>query len=886
MPLEPGSSLGSYTVAAKIGEGGMGEVYRARDTKLDRDVALKVLPEAFTRDPDRLARFEREAKVLASLNHTNIAGIYGLEESGHTRALVLELVEGPTLTDRIADGPLPVDEALPVARQIAEALEAAHEQGVIHRDLKPANVKVRPDGTVKVLDFGLAKALAPEVMGDPALSPTLTAAATQMGVVMGTAAYMAPEQAKGQEVDRRADLWAFGVVLLEMLTGQQAFPGPTVSESLAKVLERGADLTGLPPDTPEAVSRLLRRCLTRDRRERLQHAGDARIELTQAIAHPEGHSPIATEAPQPARPRLWQIASIVALALGVAYAVGRWTGGPESTGSELRRLALPLGVEQVSLGQGTARRFAISPDGETVVFGVDPSLGEPLYRRDLTGIDTVPILGTEGGEAPFFSPDGRWVGFYLTSETTLLRVSLAGGLPEPIAGNASTLYGASWGPDDTIVFATFASRGLSQVAASGGTAERITTADDGELHLFPHHLPGGERLLFAIDEPGELPRIAAVSADGGDLVELGLRGREPRYLAVGSAGYLVYGQEDELVAVPFDAETLSVEGVPVSVLAPVGMGADDRVDAAFATDGSAVALEPRTGGDFQPVWVDRDGGATPVGLPADVFSETRLSPDGRRVALSDRTGSLRVYDLDTNEVFTPDFLGGAFPRWSPDSQRIAFTSNRSERFQLFTVDVSSADPAVLLVEAEGTITGSWSSDGGTLYIYVLDPETNRDLYAYSFDDERISPLLTTPAEERGPMVSPDGGWLAYVSDTSGRFEVHVSSLPDFEVTRQVSRDGGTEPSWSAAGDELFYRSSDRTMVAIPFSSTPELSLGRPELLFRDSFVRDPFGNTGYDVASDGRFLMLSEVETASQPVQLQVVLGFADEVHRLVSEQQ
>ena len=893
MALTPGTRLGHYDVTALIGEGGMGQVWQATDTQLNRQVALKTLPDAFTTDTDRLARFQREARVLASLNHPNIAAIYGIEigEGDDTKALVLELVEGPTLADRLAQGALSVEDALPIATQIAEALEAAHEAGVIHRDLKPANIKVRPDGTVKVLDFGLAKALEPAPEGDPALSPTMTAAVTQMGVIMGTAAYMAPEQAKGQPVDHRADLWAFGVVLLEMLTGQQAFPGPTVSESLARILERGPDLDALPPDTPATVRRLLKRCLTKDRRQRLQHAGDARVELTEAMDRPDADAVIPAAVPPTGRSRMWQTVVIVAVVAAAAYAAGRWAGDTGTVATEFRRLVLPLDVEQRNFSVGTSRSFAISPAGDTVVFAVAPRLGEPLYRRDLDGIETVPIAGTERGEAPFFSPDGRWVGYYVTREAALYRVSLAGGAPERVTVTAGgPLRGASWGPDDEIVFSTAATPGLMRVPASGGTPEPFTTTAAGQRpHVFPHHLPAEHGLLFTMLEPGGLPQIAAMSADGGDLVQIGIRGLEPRYLAAGS-GYLVFGQGAGLLAVPFDAETLAVEGVPVSILAPVQMNRSDTgwVDAAFATDGTAVFQEPQSEGQLEATWVARDGLASPVdGIEPGAYRQSLLSLDGRRLALSYNDNSLRLHDLDTEELFTPDQVGGGNPRWSPEGTRIAFGSNRTGAQQLYTVDVSATDGAVLLVETNGaSIPGSWSRDGGTLFFYLVDPETNRDLYAYSFDDGQVTPLLTTPADERAPMVSPDGRWLAYLSDVSGQLEVHVSSLPGFDVARQVSRDGGFEPSWSAAGDELFYRSGAGAMVSVPFRAEPELTLGRPQELFRDDYLREEFGNTSYGVAPDGRFLMLREAEGSEQTVQLQVALGFADEVHRLVSAQQ
>ena len=894
MALSPGTRLGHYDVSTLIGEGGMGQVWQATDTTLNRQVALKILPDAFADDPDRLARFQREAQVLASLNHPNIAQIHGIEESDGTRALVLELVDGPTLADRIKQGPIPVDEALPIAKQIAEALEAAHEAGVIHRDLKPANIKVTTDGTVKVLDFGLAKALDPSPAAAPDQSPTLTAAATQMGVIMGTAAYMSPEQAKGQVADQRADLWAFGVVLLEMITGEQPFAGPTVSESLAKVLERGPDFGTLPADTPAQVRWLLRRCLVRDRRERLQHAGDARVELMMAISDPG----METDA----RPRAdrvgqrWSKAPVLAvigvMALLVGFAGGRWSGGAAPGPTQLRRLVLPLDSVAPSFGLDAVPPFALSPSGDALVFARDQSAGAPLFHRALDSAEQVRIPGTEGGYAPFFSPDGRWVGFY--ADDLLKRVALSGGAPETVLGSISTFLGASWGGDDTIVFGTLSTGGLRSVPAPGGAQVQLTTLADGDLfHGFPQHLPGDTHVLFAIgDRVVGSTRLAVVSTDGGDVREIGIRGQSPRYVQVGAFGYLVYGQGEGLVGVPFNPETLDVGGVPVSLISPVHAGGTELELGAYlalATDGTAVFAEPVTRGRVQPVWVGRDGATSPVGGLAGVNAVgVRLSTNGRRVALwSPAPIGVGVYDFDTTEMIT-DGGTAVNPVLAPDGARLAFASRQTGIFQVYTLDLTTGDEAAQLLETDHpALPVSWSPDGRTLFFYVVHPETRRDIYAYSFDDATATPFLVTAASERSPMVSPDGRWLVYLSDESGIHELYVASLPNLDGKRQVSRGGAVEPNWSRAGDELFYRSAAGAMVAIAFQSTPTLGLGPPQELFADVFRRDNFMNTFYDVSPDGRFLMLSESESSLPTgVHLQVVLGFADEVHRLVSAEQ
>ena len=533
MALSPGTRLGHYDVTVLIGEGGMGQVWQATDTTLNRQVALKILPDAFADDPDRLARFQREAQVLASLNHPGIASIYGIEEdpstgSGQagTRALVLELVDGPTLADRMAHGAMPIEDALPIARQIVEALEAAHEAGVIHRDLKPANIKVREDGTVKVLDFGLAKALDVKPEGDPSQSPTLTAAATQMGVILGTAAYMSPKQARGHAVDARTDIWAFGVVLLEMLTGEAPFAGPTVSDSLARILEREPDLRGLPAQTPPQVRRLIRRCLEKDRRERLQHIGDARVELREALA---GGSPDRDDLPpvvgSPRSPRRRPaVLALGAVALVAAFGLGWLARTTPSPPTEVTQLDLFMAGAPPGYGEYRAVPFALSPDGRTLIWGGDARRGERLSRRDLSTGETVPIPGTEGGLGPFFSPDGRWVAFFAENETALKRVSLSGGLPEPITELSSTFLGGSWGSDGEIVFSTASTGGLWTLPASGGepTALTVATRSQDLSHSQPHHLPDGEHLLFVAgsvgwqDEAGEIHVVSTRTGDTRD----------------------------------------------------------------------------------------------------------------------------------------------------------------------------------------------------------------------------------------------------------------------------------------------------------------------------------------------------------------------------------
>ena len=646
MPLSVGDRLGPYEVTAKIGEGGMGEGYRARDTKLDRDVALKVLPEAFTSDPDRLARFEREAKVLASLNHPNIGSIYGLEEAEGTRALVLELVEGPTLADRIKQGSIPLDAALPIAKQIAEALEAAHEAGVIHRDLKPANIKVREDGTVKVLDFGLAKALDPNPQGDPSQSPTLTAAATQMGVILGTAADMSPEQAAGQTSDKRSDAWSFGVVLYEMLTGQRLFTGETVSHVLAKVLDRELDLSALTTSTPPPIRRLLRRCLERKPKRRLGDLGEALSHLEEARA-PVDEAPSAVPVPPVVQPAGWRQALpwVAGIALAVISSLAVWSltrpGPPPVT-----RFTIP--AESLAT-TGLAISVALSPDGRTLVYESFQDGESQLYHRSMDQLEALPIRGTENGVGPFFSPDGQWVGFWTVRDGVLHKVSLAGGPPTALSP-VNEFRWASWGPDGTIVFAGRGEhQGLWIVADTGGAAQQIAQVEEeGALrYIAPEFVPDGTAVLFTIYFSSQPSQVAVRSLETGEQKVL-LEGSGARLT---STGQLVFARDDSLWAVPFDADRLEVTGEPVPVLEGVQANADQIGRFALGGDGSLAYVSGSTssGAPRTLVWVDRQGQEEPVAAAPRPYQGVRLSPDGGRVAVvvdaPDNTGYIRISQL-------------------------------------------------------------------------------------------------------------------------------------------------------------------------------------------------------------------------------------------------
>jgi serine/threonine-protein kinase len=898
MPLEPGTTLGPYSVTAKIGEGGMGEVYRARDTKLDRDVALKVLPEAFTSDPDRLARFEREAKVLASLNHTNIGGIYGLEESDGVRALVLEYVEGPTLADRIAQGPIPIDEALPIAKQIAEALEVAHEQGIIHRDLKPANIKVKDDGTVKVLDFGLAKAFTPEtpdVSGSMSPTISLTAAATQMGMVIGTAAYMAPEQAKGLPVDKRADVWAFGAVLFEMLTGKKLFDAGDVSEMLASVLVKDPDISSMGTHVPANIRSVVRRCLVKDPRNRLRDIGDMRLAMEGAFETMVSAPPAESTAPHPSAWRLtlpWVAAVLLAVITGIAV----WSL-MRAPAPRLERFAIPLPApETMGISQGR-RDIAVSPDGSTVVFSSADNPVFQLYVRPLDALTATPLQGLDRALEPFVSADSEWVGFFDNSDDTLRRVSIFGGPPVTICRIDDLTLGADWAEDDTIVFGTDAPSGLWRVSANGGEPEELTTPDveQGVNHGWPHVLPGGRALLFtilsgAIDDA----QIALLDLETGDQRVLVPGGSAPSY---SPTGHIVYGVGNTLRAVGFDLDRLEVTNPnPVPVLDGVITKNSGAANFDLARDGSLVYVAGTGGGVAQRtlVWVDRAGREEPLETPVLAYQRPRVSPDGTRVAVdvADPEGAdIWIHNLvrGTERRLTTDPAVDIGPLWTPDGDRVVFESDREGPVALFSKLVDAPGDAERLMSASDRQTieaAAWAADGQTLLFWWAGGGVFPDIGLLSMEGERASEmLLETEFQTAGPAISPDGGWLAYHSDETGSREVYVQRFPDLGDKELVSTDGGEQPLWSPDGQELFYR-GPRGMMVVPVETDPTFRAGDPEVLFDQQYYFDRSRRT-YDLAPDGqRFLMVKEgaaTDDAEGPAaQAILIQNWFEELTRLV----
>ena len=890
LSLIPGSRVGPYEIGAQIGVGGMGEVYRATDTNLARQVAIKVLPEAMAADVERLARFDREAKTLAALNHPNIAAIYGLEKGAGTSALVMELVEGPTLADRIAQSAIPVDEALPIARQIAEALEAAHEQGIIHRDLKPANIKLRPDGAVKVLDFGLAKALEP-VSGthiDATASPTITSPAmmTGVGVLMGTAAYMSPEQARGKGVDKRADIWAFGCVLYEMLTGRRAFEGEDVPMTLSQILQGDPALDALPGDVPARVRQTVDRCLRKRLKERMPDIGAVRLMLEGAF-----ETTAATAATQPptSRRRSWGPAAALAVVAAIAL-----VAGTALVRDSVRRLPERVTRFVVTLPPGqrlvpaTTAQLALSPNGESLVYSALQSGRTQLFVRRLDQLAARPIDGTVGGQRPFFSPDGQWIAFSSIADGQLKKVPAGGGATFAIAPIGAAVSPASaWGPDDQIIFGRVGSSGLFRVPASGGTPSVLTTLTGAdEDHDWPQVLPGGKWFLS-----GALARGASWP-DGSVIAQSFETGERRKILDGGTyakyarTGHIVFWHAGNLLAVPFDLKTLLVTGPPVIVVEEVA-GANTGGEAAFAlADNGTLAYVP--GGNFtgrELVWVDRTGREEAIPAPPNVYFAARLSPEGNRVVVSMRGDEpgLWVWDLTRGTLMRLGSEPISVPHWTADGKRIFFAGAGEEAAQIWgrAADGTGSVEAVTHESRRGLGIYGITPDGRTLVVRERNDKTGDDLLAASIakGEEKFVPLLQTPSMEMNAALSPDGKWLVYQSNESGRNEVFVRPFPNVEDGKwQISTQGGTFPTWARSGRELFYVSTNGDFMAVPVQLVPAFAPGTPVRLFEWRYFT-PLNFRSYDVGlDDKRFLMIREAATSPEPQSIVVVENWLEEL--------
>ena len=888
--LEPGVMLGPYRIDRPIGAGGMGEVYRARDTTLGRDVAIKVLPMAFAADPERLARFEREARMLAALNHPHIGAIYGFEESDGVRALVLELVEGPTLANRLAKGSIPLTESLGIARQIADALDAAHENGIIHRDLKPANIKITPSGAVKVLDFGLAKA----AVGDGATpdltqSPTITVGGTREGIILGTAAYMSPEQARGAAVDKRSDLWALGVVLYEMLAGRRLFDGATVSDTLALVLTTEPDWSTLPPATPAPIRKLLRRCLEKDRKRRLDSAAAARLDIEDAL----DATPVARAADAVPRRVMWARMAFIAGATALAAGFLGWMLWPTSRAQAVDRFAIDVPTGQTFRATGRPI-LTVSPDGRALVYNT----ADGLYLRAMDAVQPRLVPGTDAAlTSPFFSPDGQWIGFWDPSGQ-LKRVMVTGGTPVVVASGLVNPFGVSWGPDGTILVGQ--PRGILRVLATGGTPELVVKASAGEQVDGPQLLPDGDAVLFSVTTAAGATRwdkaaIAVQSLRTGRRTIVLRGGSGARYVP---PGYLVYAVGSTLFAVTFDAEQLRVIGGAVPVVEGVMRAALPNLTTAAANYGVTVGgtLIYAEGTATAPLrtlaWVDRQGRETPVGAPTRSYEYPRISPDGGRVAVDTDDQERDVWAWDEARrtlnrlTFAPGF--DVCPVWMPGGRRVIFSSDRDGKQNLYAIAADGTGAAERLTNSPNKQAATAVTADGTQLIFTeAAPQTGEDVMQVTVTGTHtVEPLVQTPASERNGIVSPDGRWLAYEANDSGAFEIYVRPYPDVaRAIWQVSTGGGAQPLWSRDGRELFYVSPSRAVRRVGVAHEASWTATMPMPLLKDGSVVISQGTTSrsYDVSPDGqRFLVMREASGVDSPPHLIVVQHWDEELKRLV----
>jgi serine/threonine-protein kinase len=877
--MEPNQQLLQYRLVEKLGQGGMGVVWKALDTTLDREVAIKLLPPDFAADAERLARFDREARLLASLNHPNVAGIFGIHDSDGTVFLAMELVPGDDRSQRLERGRVPVDEALRIAREVATGLEAAHDNGVIHRDLKPANVKLTLDGKAKILDFGLAKAAdaARQASGEQSLSlsPTMTSAGTVAGMILGTASYMSPEQAAGQPIDRRCDIWSFGVMLNELLTGKRLFDGETVSHTLAGVLRADVDLDDLPADVPRDVRRLLERCLERDVTRRLRDIGEARIALDDAIERPAEDAggtrdPSALPAGRSSKlPWLLAVVGLAAAAGALAALFLRDAPEPEP----VRRFALTT-PSSSGLRHGDGRSITISPDGRRIITRSFIGSDIKLFMRDLSDFEPREIPGTEGANAPHFSPDGEWVAYL--SSSGLFKLRPEGGAPVRIGGMPPSSADYHWAGDG---YFYYQDRGhLWRLPEDGGEPERLTTDEalGGNQLREPFAVPEQRIVLCNTGGGVKSAQLMALDLDDGTVRSLDTAGSDPRYLP---SGHLLFRQHDQIVAAGFDIDELRFESSPIPV-APRAMLDAWSMQLDVAADGTLAYMPKRSGTARSLVFVDREGrdeAAVTNELPFTTVNDLRFSPDGQRLTVSVGVSEIWMIDLRTE---TPTLLteSGFYPVWSPDSKEIVYSSVRGESYDVYRVPVDLSRPESILLDVENNLrTMEWTPQG-TLILREEIPGKGMDLsYWTDLDDPAtLGNLLDGPDDELAPDVSPDGRWMAYVSDYSGSDEIYVTSFPKPGARSQISNNGGHSPCWSPDGQTLYYLDGLK-MMAVSLQTSPAVQVLDRRELFEGAYVQYRWSRQ-YDLSPDGtRFVMTKNPPNSN----VEVVTNWFEELRQL-----
>jgi serine/threonine protein kinase len=879
-----GKTLDHYQIKSEIGKGGMGEVYQAKDQVLGREVALKFLPDAFAGDPERMARFEREAKVLASLNHPNIAAIYGLEQAEGKRYIVMELVEGETLAQRLSKGPLPVEEALGLCRQIAEGLEAAHEKGVIHRDLKPANVMITEGDRVKILDFGLAKALSGETQaGDLSQSPTITDAMTQPGIVLGTAAYMSPEQAKGKAVDKRSDIWAFGCILYECLTGKRAFDGETVTEALASILKSEPEWKALPENLHPRIRLLLERSLKKDPRDRYSSISDGRVDIQDVVADPRSMLvQTAITAPErKVRLSLPAIAVIVVLSFIIA-GLTVWKFKPAEPRQVIRfEYEVPDGQR---IATPTFPLIAASPEGTRFVYGTP----DGLYLRSVAELNARLIPGTRGALSPFFSPDGQWVGYFSFFDKQLKKVSVTGGPPVTLCPTSSMQTGASWGRDGTIVYGGLF-EGIMRVSADGGRPECIVKMESTSLS-FPQILPDAKAVIFTeTSSTSSSPKIVVQSLTKG-IRKVLLEGFNARYLPT---RHLVFCSGNNLFAVQFDPEKLEIRGASIPLVEDVFSMPSLSAQWDVSDSGTLVYLQKQgsiTELPLKLLWVDREGKEEPIPAESNAYFFPRISPDGTRIALSvggPMNADIWIWDLMRSGLsrFTLDAVGSV-GLWTPDGKRITYTSERTNTVYWKAADGTGKGEVLTTQPGLRLYPWSWANNGKIL---ILEEYPDGNIGMLSLEGERKwKPLLQEKYRESQPQISPDGRWLAYTSNESGKEEIYVRPFPNINGGRwKISTNGGKNSLWSPNAREVFFRNED-AVIAVPVKTDPIFSPETAKVLFRGKyFYAGPVVGTLWDISPDGkRFLMIKEQGTTasggSGPRKINIVINWFEELKQRV----